>query len=305
MDRLDELSVLIAILDAGSLAAAGRRLRRSPPAVTRILTALEARVGMRLVERSTRHLSATEAGARLAEHARRLLADYEAAVREDADAPLHGRLRITAPRIFGRRHVTPVVTSYLDKYPAMRVELVLSDANLDLIEEGLDVAVRIGTLVDASLVARRVGEVRRVWVASPEYLARRGRPSAPGDLGAHDVVYTASRPVAPEWRFRHAGREQVVSLTPRLTVNAIDATLLAVKSHRGIGRVLSYQVVDDLAAGTLVRLLAEYEPPPLPVHLVMPSARHMAPKLRAFLDHAAEQLGRLDVISATALKLMA
>lgn len=296
MDRLDELDVFIAILDTGSLAGAGRKLRRSPPAVTRALNALEERIGARLVERTTRRLAPTEAGKRLAEQARRLLADYGQAVREHAAAPLRGRLRVTAPIVFGRRHVAPVVNGYLDRYPGMQVELVLNDRNLDLIEEGLDVAVRIGALADTGMVARRVGEVRRVLVASPAYLSRRGAPRSPAELAGHDVIFTSTRAQALEWRFRHAGRDRAVQLTPRLMVNEVDAVLLAAKAGRGLARALSYQVADDLAAGTLVRLLPEYEPAPLPVQLVVPSARHMAPRLRAFLDHAVDALGQLAVI---------
>ncbi len=296
MDRLDELEIFIAILDSGSLAGAGRKLRRSPPAVTRALTALESRLGTRLVERTTRQLAPTEAGKRLAEKARRLLMDYDAAVREDAAAPLRGLLRVTAPAVFGRRHVTPVVNSYLDRYPAMQVELVLNDRNLDLIEEGLDVAVRIGPLPDAGMVARRVGEVRRMLVASPDYLARRGSPKSLAELARHDVIFSSGVASATEWRFRQGGRDRLVRLTPRLTVNEIEAVLLAVKAGRGLARVLSYQVAEDLASGALLRLLPELEPAPLPVHVVLSSARHMAPKLRAFVDHAVAALGRLAVI---------
>lgn len=296
MDRLDELEVLLAILDTGSLVGASRKLRRSPPAVTRMLSSLEQRIGTRLIERTTRHLAATEAGTRLAGHARQVLAGYEEAVREDANAPLRGSLRVTAPFVFGRRHVAPIVNSYLDKYPEMRVEMVMNDRNLDMIDEGIDVAVRIGVLSDTSLVARRVGAVRRMLVASPEYLARRGKPKTPDDLPQHDVIFTSGRLAALEWRFRREGREKTVPLTPRLIVNEIDAALLAAKAGRGLTRALSYQVADDLANGTLVRLLSSYEPELLPVQLVVPSARHMAPKLRAFIDHAVEKLGTLKLI---------
>jgi DNA-binding transcriptional LysR family regulator len=166
MDRLDELTVLVAVLEAGSLAAASRRLRRSPPSITRALAALEDRVGARLVERTTRRLAATEAGRTLAGQARAVLAGYADAVRDANEAPLRGTLRVTAPVVFGRRHVTPVAIAFLDAHPAVAVDLVLADRNLDLVEEKLDAAVRIGPLADSSLVARRVGEVRRVLVAS-------------------------------------------------------------------------------------------------------------------------------------------
>ncbi|GGC09520.1 transcriptional regulator [Oxalicibacterium flavum] len=296
MDRLDEFEVFLAILDTGSMVGASRKLGRSAPAVTRLLASLEERVGMRLLERTTRNLAATEAGLRLAAQARQVLALYDAAVVDDATSPMRGKLRVTAPMVFGRRHVAPVVNSYLDMYPEMQVEMVMSDRNLDLIEEGLDFAVRIGHLADASLVARQVGMVGRLLVASPEYLARRGTPQTPHELPQHDVIFTSERLKAIEWRFRQEGRERTVQLTPRLTVNEIDAALLAAKAGRGITRALSYQVADDLAAGVLVRLLPDYEAAPLPVQLVVNGTRHMAPKVRAFLDHAVAQLGALSVI---------
>jgi DNA-binding transcriptional LysR family regulator len=296
MDRLDELAVFVAILEHGSLAAAGRRLRRSPPAVTRALAELEERVGVRLLERTTRRSRPTEAGKRLAEHARRLLADYGEAVREPSAAPVRGVLRITAPTVFGRRHVAPIVSSFLDDHPGIRVELVLHDRNLNLVDEGLDVAVRIGAIADASLIVRRVGEVRRLLVASPSYLAAHPPPREPRDLLDHDVVFTASRPGTLEWRFGGPRRGSTVRLVPRLHVNEVEAALLAMRAGRGIGRVLSYQVADDLASGALVRLLPEREPPALPVQLVVPSARHLSPRTRSFVDRAARALTALAVI---------
>ncbi|MFZ6645468.1 LysR substrate-binding domain-containing protein [Undibacterium sp. TJN25] len=296
MDRLDELTVFLAILDTASLSGAGRKLRRSPPAITRSLAALEERVGTRLMERTTRRLAPTEAGMRLAELARRVLADYEEAVREDVDAPLRGTLKLTAPQVFGRRHVTPVVISFMDLYPAVQVELLLSDRNQDLIEEGLDMAVRIGHLADAGFVARKVGEVRRLLVASPAYLNRRGTPKTPEDLAEHDLIHTTGLRSALEWRFRHAGSDHSVKIAPRLLVNDVDAMLHAVRAGRGLGRPLSYQAADDLASGSLVRLMPEWESESVPVNLVVSSARYMAPKLRAFLEHAATELGKLDVL---------
>ena len=214
MDRLDELTVLVTVLEAGSLAAASRRLRRSPPSITRALAALEDRVGARLVERTTRHLTATEAGRTLAGQARAVLAGYAEAVRDASEAPLRGTLRVTAPVVFGRRHVTPLVATFLDAQPTVTVDLVLADRNLDLVEEGLDAAVRIGPLADSSLVARRVGEVRRVLVASPEYLAARGTPRKPGDLAGHDAIFSASRPMPIEWRFGRARAAGSSALRP-------------------------------------------------------------------------------------------
>lgn len=296
MDRLDELSVFLAVLETGSLASAARRLRRSAPAVTRTLVALETRVGVRLIERTTRRLAVTEAGRRLADEARRVLAAYDAAVASDEAGPLHGLLRISAPLVFGRRHVAPVLGAFLDAHPQVSGELVLNDRNLDLVDEGLDVAVRIGALADSSLLARRVGEVRRVVVASPDYLTRRGTPLRPGDIAGHEVVFANTQPGAAEWRFEGPRGPQTVRLRPRLTINAIEPVVAAAVEGRGLARVFSYQVADEIEDGRLIRVLAEHEPAPIPVQIVTHGARLMPARVRAFMDHAAEVLTRLDVI---------
>lgn len=299
MDRLDELSVFVAVLETGSLAGAARRLRRSPAAVTRILAALEGRVGARLVERTTRRLAVTDAGRRLADEARTVLAAYEAAIAREADGPLRGALRVSAPLVFGRRHVAPMLADFLDAEPQVSAELVLNDRNLDMVDAGLDVAVRIGTLADSSLIARRIGEVRRMVVAAPAYLARRGAPQRPADVAAHDIVYSSTQPGPTEWRFEGPGRAQTVRVRPRLMINAIEPVVAAAVEGRGLTRVLSYQVADELADGRLVRLLAAYEPAPIPVQLVTVSARLMPARVRAFLDFAVAALSRLDVVRPT------
>jgi DNA-binding transcriptional LysR family regulator len=296
MDRLDELQVFVAILDAGSMAAAARKLGRSPAAVTRILGTLETRAGARLFERSTRRLIPSEAGLRLAEQARRLLADYDAALQPPGAAAPRGLLRLTAPTVFGRRHVAPVVTRFLALHPDIQVDLTLADRNVDLIEEGIDAGVRIGPLANVSIVARRLGEVRRVTVASDAYLHRRGTPAVPADLAQHELIMSTSVRSVAEWRFRADGREHVVRFSPRLRMNDVEAMLAAARDGFGIARALSYQVEPDLRAGLLRRLLVDYEPEPLPVHLVMPSARHMAPRLRAFVDFAVAGFAGLAVI---------
>ena len=292
MDRLDELAVLLAVVDQGSLVAAARRLRRSPPAITRALATLEERAGMRLVERTTRRLAVTEAGRALAEQARALLSGYDAAVAGSAPTPVRGLIRVTAPVQFGRRHVAPLVVDFLDAFPESQVELVLHDRNLDLIEEGIDLAVRIGVLSDSSLLVRRVGEVRQMLVASPAYVARRGAPERAADLARHDTIFGTATARLLEWRLGSGARSTTVRLAPRFLVNDIEAQLVAARAGRGIARVLSYQVVDELATGALVRVLETLEPQPLPVQLVTASRAHMAPKVRAFLDYAAERLGR-------------
>ena len=296
MDRLDELATFLAILEGGSLVQASRRLRRSPPAVTRALSALEDRMGLRLMERTTRRLAPTEAGIALAERARALLTDYDEAMFGPSQAPVRGVLSITAPVQFGRRHVAPIVSAYLNRYADVRVELSLNDRNLDLIEEGFDVAVRIGALADSTLVARQVGTVRRIVVASPAYLAKRGEPQTPGELTAHDTIFGMARSLAREWRFGTPPQGTTVRLSPRLLVDDVEAQLQAAQAGRGIARPLSYQVTDELAAGTLVRLLQDYEPEPVPVSLVTFGRSHMAPKARAFIDLAVEIFRDVDVI---------
>ncbi|MGE0750734.1 MAG: LysR substrate-binding domain-containing protein [Variibacter sp.] len=178
----------------------------------------------------------------------------------------------------------------------MQVELILNDRNLDMIEEDLHVAVRIGALRDSRLVVRRVGEVRQVLVAAPAYLARRGTPRAPADLADHEIVLSVASSGSVEWRFGPLSRGPAVRLAPRLRINDVEAVLAAVRAGRGIARVLSYQVAQELAAGTFVRLLPAFEPPPLPVQLVLPSARQPAAKVRAFMDFAVAQFARLAVI---------
>jgi DNA-binding transcriptional LysR family regulator len=298
MDRLDELAVLVAVLEGGSLAAAGRRLRRSAPAITRTIAALEARVGTRLVERTTRRLAATEAGQALADHARVLMDLYAEAMQAPVEAALRGTLRVTAPVVFGRRHVTPCVVAFQAAHRDLRVELELADRNLDLVEDGLDVAVRIGQLADSGLIARRVGAVRRMLVASPAYLAAHGTPLAPGDLAGHVTIVSFSRGGLMEWRFADDGRDRVVRLTPRLMVNDVEAMLVAVRSGFGVARALSYQVTEDLEAGSLVRLLADFEAEPEPVQVVFAGGGTMRPSVRAFVDFAVAFLAQLGVVRA-------
>lgn len=299
MDRLDELSLLVAILDGGTLAAGARKTRRSPAAVTRILSEFEARLGVRLVARTTRRLAATDAGRRLAEHGRRLLTDYEDAVRDvtgEAAVP-RGLLRVSAPLVFGRRHIAPIVTSFLDTYPQVNVELMLQNHVIDLVEEGVDVALRIGHLADSRLVAKRVGQVRHVVVASPDYLSRHRAPKNLAQLADHEIVLQSTGDGPPEWRFVVAGRGEV-SLRPhgRLLVNQAETAIEAALAGRGLIRALSYQVAKQIASGELVRVLKRFERPPMPVSLVFTATRFMPLRLRVFLDFAADALRQNDVL---------
>ena len=294
MDRLDEFAIFVRIVEESSLVRAAARLRRSPPAVTRALASLEARLGVRLIDRTTRRLAPTEAGRLLYDKARTVLGDYEAATLGVRDAPVRGLLRVAAPVQFGRRHVAPIVTAFLDAHADVEVELLLNDRNVDLIDEAIDVAVRIGPLADSGLAARAVGEVRRLWVASPGYLESRGVPRVPEDLAGHEAVLGTFR-TAPSWDFARS-RRGAVRITARLRSDDIETRLRAVLGGRGIGQFLSYQVADDLAAGRLVRLLRAYEQQAIPVHLLTKGRTNRAPKVDVFLDFAARRLLALPVL---------
>ena len=295
MDRLDEFAIFIRIVEEGSLVRAARRLRRSPPAVTRALAALEDRLGVRLVDRTTRRLAPTEAGRALYDRARAVVADYEAAATGAREAPVRGLLRITAPVQFGRRHIAPIATRFLDSHDGVEIELMLNDRNIDLIDEGIDVALRIGALADSSLTVRPVGHVRRQWVASPAYLASHGTPRMPADLARHEALLGTSRG-AMEWSFAGARSGASLHLAGRLRVDDVETRLRAARDGRGVAQFLSYQVADDLVSGRLVRLLRAFERPPLPVQLVTKGRAHRAPKIDAFLDFAAKRLSAVAIL---------
>ncbi|MGK3127377.1 LysR family transcriptional regulator [Candidatus Pantoea formicae] len=288
MDRFEELQIFVAVIQQGSMAGAARLLQRSPPVITRTLSALETRFGTTLIERTTRQLAPTEAGWQLFEQAQQLLSDYQHAMDSAHHSGLQGLLRITAPVPFGRRHVMPLVNAFLQQHPEMQIEVVLSDSYQDLIENGLDIALRIGELQDSSMVARKVGSVRSTLVASPDYLKRAGVPSHPADLHQHAVITSLRH--TREWRFAQDLR---VRIMPRLRVNDIESQLETLRGGQGIGRLLSYQVIDDLQDGKLIRLLPEWEPAPLPVQLVTQRVKNMTPKVRQFWDFALDQLPSL------------
>jgi DNA-binding transcriptional LysR family regulator len=298
MDRLFEVEVFLAVLDAGSLSAAARRLGRSGPAVTRILSGLEDRLGARLFDRTTRSLAMTEEGRRLEEQARALLAGYgELARTARQRGELSGRVRVTAPVVFGRLHVAPSLARFMAAHEGVAVDLTLDDSNRDLVGEGYDAAIRIGTLPDSELVARQVGEVGRYVVASPVYLERAGRPEDPGDLSGHALILTRSVPGPAEWRLEQDGRPRVVRFEPRLAVNHVETALAMARDGVGIARAHSYQVAEELATGRLVRILATFEPPPRAVHVVHLGRRHMAARTKALVQHLADDLASRSYVS--------
>ncbi|MGE3993441.1 LysR family transcriptional regulator [Pseudorhodoplanes sp.] len=292
MDRLHELEVFVAVADAGSFAKAGARLRLSPPAVTRAVSALEDRLGARVFNRTTRSLTITDVGQRFLESARRVLTDLDAAEKEAVGetAVPNGHLTITASVTFGRSALAPVVCGFLSQHPRVTASAVLLDRIVNLVEEGIDVAVRIGALPDSNLIAKRIGTVRRVLVASPVYLARRGIPATPADLKLHSVIAFTGLMPNREWRFSSEQGPNSVTINPVFEINDAVAAIDAAEVGHGITIALSYMVHDKIRDGTLTTVLDNYAPPPSPVHFVYPQARLVAPKIRAFIDYSAPRL---------------
>jgi DNA-binding transcriptional LysR family regulator len=300
MDRFRELTTFVAVAEVGAFNAAARRLNASPSAVTRLVTALEARLGVQLFTRTTRQVALTEAGARLITDAARILAELDAAEASATGAHQapQGVLRVTAPVLFGQRFIAPVVRDYLDTYPEVTAEALFLDRIVDLIGEGLDVAVRIGELPDSSLSATRVGAVRQVTVAAPGYLEGQGTPGRPGDLADHRVIFPSSTGGALAWEYAVGRSRQTVRLEPALSVNTMSAAIDAAVAGWGVTRVLSYQAAGEIARGALVEVLADCEDREMPIHLVHSEGRRAAAKIRAFIDLAAGRLrseaGRLS-----------
>ena len=292
MDRLHEMEVFIAVADAGSFAKAGARLRISPPAVTRAVSSLEDRLGARLFNRTTRSLSLTESGARFLESSRGLLIAIDnaekAAVGEKATP--QGRLTVTASVTFGRSTLAPVLRAFLAGHPRVSASVLLTDRIVNLVEEGIDIGVRIGSLADSSLVARRVGEVRRILVASPAYLQHRGTPRSPAELKLHAMIAFTGLMPNREWRHVESGQTTRVAFEPRLEINDAAAALTAAEAGDGITIALSYMVAEQIRDGRLVPVLGAFTPSAAPVHLVYPQGRMIAPKLRSFVDFAAPRL---------------
>ena len=293
MDRLRELQTLVAIVETGSLAGAARRLRRSPPSISRDLADLEARVSTGLVERSTRICRPTSAGMRLADDARPLLAGYEEAMGQAAGEAVvpRGSMRVTAPITFGSNHVAPLITAFLDEHPQIDIDLELSDRIVDLVEEDFDLAVRFGRLADSSMIARTVGEVRRLFVASPDYLAAHGTPQGAEDLADHEFIRHVSRGVGAPFTGSD-GRASANLPRGRFAVNQPEAAIAAAREGRGIVNVLSHQVDSELATGELVHILKDLEPATLPISLLWPPSRRSWRRVRLLVDHLASGLAR-------------
>lgn len=294
MDRLDAMSLLVAVVEHGSLSAAGRALRVPLATLSRKIADLEALLGVRLLIRTTRKLSLTDAGIAYVAAARRILEQVEEAERDAAGefTVPKGELAVTAPLLFGRLHVLPLVAGFLEQYRAITVRLILADRNADLVDDHIDMAVRIGTLPDSAMVATQVGAMRTVTCATPALLAAHGMPQAAADLLRFPCVTVDTAMPSPSWRFRHpdTGAALDIPVLPRLTVTTAEAAADAALRGVGVVRLLHYQVIDAIRRGTLQVILAPYEPEAAPVHLVHASRGQMPLKMRRFLDFAAPRL---------------
>jgi len=292
MDRFHAMQVFVAVAEEQGFAAAARRLQLSPPAVTRAIAALEKQLGISLFVRSTRHVRTTDAGLRYLVDIRKILAQAQAA--DDAAAGIYskpsGRLTVTASQLFGKLFMMPSIIKYLQHYTDTQVEALFIDRKVNLLEEGVDVAVRIGQLADSGEHAQKVGSVRTVICASPAYLKQHAKVMTPNDLLAHNLISSGGTNQASDWRFAANGKDKNLSIQARLIVTSNDAILDAAKQGFGIARLLSYQVVEALANNELVLLLEEYEIAPLPIHVIHREGINASAKVRAFVDLIAQDL---------------
>jgi DNA-binding transcriptional LysR family regulator len=290
MDKLKAMSVFVAIVDQGGLSKAAEQIGRSPAAVVRTLAELEAHLGVRLLNRSTRRISLTDDGREYLLHCRKIVADVEAAelsidLRRET---ISGKLTLTAPVTFGRLHLAPLINAYLSQHPQVNIELILLDRVVDIIEEGFDLALRIGHLSDSSLVAKRAGQVSGVVLASPYALKRFGPLEHPSDLSHWPTINETA--FGREWLFFESGKTTVQVHNPRLTTNQIDVALNAAKEGLGAVKLLSYQAFEAIQSGQLVRVLSDFEQPPVPVQFVYPHSRLLSPRVRNFLNWVVPKL---------------
>jgi len=292
MDRIDEMTVFVAVAELGGFASASRKLKLSAPTITRAVAALEAQVGAELFVRTTRFVRLTESGERYLQDCRRILHELEEAEAQAAGAHLapQGTLVIAAPIVFGQRLLLPLLVEFLQQYPAVSARALLVDRPVQLSEEGIDCAFRMGELPDSALVATPLGHIRRIVCASPDYLAAHGQPQQPQEVGDHALVVSAADGRSDRWRFVEGDRDVDIDIEPRLVVSTNEAAISAALGGWGLTRVMSYQVNAELQRGELQRVLQGYEGKPLPVWLVNTEGRRAAAKLRRFLAFAVARL---------------
>ncbi len=298
MDRLQTMTVFVAVAEESGFAAAARRLGMSPPSVTRAVSDLEARLGARLLHRTTRSVTLTDAGGRYLEDCRRILAEIDAADRHAAGvhAEPRGTVSVTGSVVFGRQVLTPALLELKDRYPEISISTLFVDRVVHLVDEGIDVAVRIAEQPDSSLRAVRVGSVRRVLCASPDYLKEHGRPQRPSDLQNYELLDFVNLARGREWVFHRDGKTQGFRVASRLQFNVAYAAIAAAVDGAGITRVLSYMIAPQLASGTLETVLEDYEPPAVPVHVVHKEAGQTSARVRAVVDFLVERLRKVPVL---------
>jgi DNA-binding transcriptional LysR family regulator len=294
MDRMTAMETFVTVVDAGSFSAAARRLKLGQPAVSKAVAQLEERLGARLLLRSTRGLTPTDAGQRFYEHARRAIDEADQAeqvVRESSDG-LSGRLRIGAAVTFARLHVLPALKTFLDQHPKLSVDIVLDDRSIDLLEEGVDVALRMGTLDDSAMTARRILRGRRLVVGTPRYFAEAGIPKTPADLSRHQAIVYSMRGGGESWSFSSSdGTEIAVAVSGRVSVSAAEGVRTAVLGHMGLAVASEWMFSPELADGTVQAVLTQWALPPIDVWAVFPSGRMATTKARAFVAFVEHVLG--------------
>ena len=292
MDKLEAMRVFIEVAEQKSFVAASRKLDLSAPAVTRSIAQFESALGVRLFNRTTRHVRLTDSGARFFEDARRILEDVDQAVAAASGsyAEPKGVLAITAPVLFGQIHITPILTEYLLQHPSVAVKAVFYDRVSNLLDEGLDFAIRIGHLKDSSIYAVPVGSVQRLLCASPAYLKKYGMPRHPSDLADHEIIQASAVESSTTWQFESSTGKESVKVTPRLNCSQNGAAITAARQGFGITRLMSYQVGEELKNGSLVRILGDYELNPIPVNIIHLEGRQANAKIRSFIDLAIARL---------------
>jgi len=295
MDKLLAMTTFVRVVEKGSLTAAAAILNTSLPSVVRILAALERELGVRLLNRTTRRIHLTEGGAQYLEQCRAILSavhEADAALTSRLTEP-QGRLAVTASVLFGRRYIAPIMSDFLRRYPLVSADLLFVDRVVNMVEEGIDVAVRIGHLADSTLIAVPVGKVRRVVCASPEYLQRRGTPRTPADVRAHSCVRHTGLALRGDWHFRVGRRMVTIPITAAISCNEIDSSLEACRSGLGLGMFLSYQSAPYRDTRKLRYVLEEFEIEPMPVQVVYPQAKLVTSKVRAFVDECVSKLRQI------------
>jgi DNA-binding transcriptional LysR family regulator len=303
MDRIAAMETYVSVVEAGSFSAAAKRLKLGQPAVSKSIAQLEERLGVRLLLRSTRGLTPTDAGQRFYEHARRVIEEVDLAEHNarDASTGLSGVLRISAAVTFARLHILPAFKTFLDRHPNLQVDIVLDDRTIDLLEKGVDVALRMGSLDDSTMTARRIAQSRRLVVGAPAYLAEAGVPKTPADLSQHQVIVYSLRGSGESWAFTQHGKEAAVIVSGRVSVSAAEGMRTTVLGGLGLAIASEWMFSPELADGAVQAVLTDWELPSIDLWAVFPAGRLVSAKARAFVAFVEEMLGAAGTVDGNAL----